>query len=159
MLIAVMLRGRHRGLPVAIDRAVMLPKDFTAAEEQAFEETRSRRLSRRGSMGVSEEFMASLRRGSMSNMSGPVRRDSTPEPTPRSERRGSSPPGTLRSSLTGSQYATPGSPTTSTSGTLQFSLPRTSSDARTRSPIAMRGGTLTPVKESSMSRANTRTDI
>ena len=49
VVIVVMLRGRHRGLPVAIDRAVMLPKDFTAAEEQAFEEERSRRVSRRGS--------------------------------------------------------------------------------------------------------------
>lgn len=28
---AVMLRGRHRGLPVAIDRAVMLPKEFKKA--------------------------------------------------------------------------------------------------------------------------------
>ncbi|OWZ79653.1 potassium ion transporter [Cryptococcus neoformans Tu401-1] len=45
VLILVMLRGRHRGLPVAIDRAVMLPKDFTAAEEIAFEEERSRRCS------------------------------------------------------------------------------------------------------------------
>ncbi|KAI6029310.1 cation transport protein-domain-containing protein [Pisolithus microcarpus] len=29
----VMLRGRHRGLPVAIDRAVMLPSEFKNAEE------------------------------------------------------------------------------------------------------------------------------
>lgn len=65
-----MLRGRHRGLPVAIDRAVMLPKDFTAAEEQAFEETRSRRLSRRGSSGLADDLMTNnLRRGSMSQMS------------------------------------------------------------------------------------------
>ncbi|KAL7422889.1 hypothetical protein Q5752_002186 [Cryptotrichosporon argae] len=44
---AVMLRGRHRGLPVAIDRAVMLPRDFTAAEEDAFEQhvRRTRRTS------------------------------------------------------------------------------------------------------------------
>jgi hypothetical protein len=65
-----MLRGRHRGLPVAIDRAVMLPKDFTAAEEQAFEETRSRRLSRRGSSGLADDLMTNnFRRGSMSQMS------------------------------------------------------------------------------------------
>ena len=63
-----MLRGRHRGLPVAIDRAVMLPRDFTAAEEEVFED-RIRRMSRRGSMDVSDEFIQSLRRGSMSNMS------------------------------------------------------------------------------------------
>lgn len=36
VVIAVMIRGRHRGLPVAIDRAVMLPKDFSVAEENAF---------------------------------------------------------------------------------------------------------------------------
>lgn len=30
----VMLRGRHRGLPVAIDRAVMLPKEFKQVDEQ-----------------------------------------------------------------------------------------------------------------------------
>ncbi|RXK41787.1 hypothetical protein M231_01022 [Tremella mesenterica] len=49
VVIAVMLRGRHRGLPVAIDRAVMLPKDFTEQDEIAFEQERSRRLSRRTS--------------------------------------------------------------------------------------------------------------
>ncbi|KAF7351072.1 Potassium transport protein [Mycena sanguinolenta] len=27
-LIVVMIRGRHRGLPIAIDRAVMLPMEF-----------------------------------------------------------------------------------------------------------------------------------
>ena len=27
-LILLMIRGRHRGLPVAIDRAIMLPKVF-----------------------------------------------------------------------------------------------------------------------------------
>ncbi|KIK22690.1 hypothetical protein PISMIDRAFT_101958 [Pisolithus microcarpus 441] len=31
----VMLRGRHRGLPVAIDRAVMLPSEFKHAEENS----------------------------------------------------------------------------------------------------------------------------
>ncbi|KIK16827.1 hypothetical protein PISMIDRAFT_112632 [Pisolithus microcarpus 441] len=31
----VMLRGRHRGLPVAIDRAVMLPSEFKNAEENS----------------------------------------------------------------------------------------------------------------------------
>jgi len=29
-----MIRGRHRGLPVAIDRAVMLPHEFTKHPEQ-----------------------------------------------------------------------------------------------------------------------------
>ena len=34
ILCAVMLRGRHRGLPVAIDRAVLLPGDHLAAAEE-----------------------------------------------------------------------------------------------------------------------------
>jgi hypothetical protein len=38
----VMLRGRHRGLPVAIDRAVMLPAEFDKREQDdAQQETRS----------------------------------------------------------------------------------------------------------------------
>jgi Cation transport protein len=28
VVIAVMIRGRHRGLPVAIDRAIVLPQEF-----------------------------------------------------------------------------------------------------------------------------------
>lgn len=31
---AVMIRGRHRGLPVAIDRAIMLPFEYTKQEEE-----------------------------------------------------------------------------------------------------------------------------
>lgn len=31
----VMIRGRHRGLPVAIDRAVMLPKEFRKPDTEA----------------------------------------------------------------------------------------------------------------------------
>ena len=148
VLILVMLRGRHRGLPVAIDRAVMLPKDFTATEEAALEETRSRRYSRRGSTGVPEEFLASLRRESMS-MNNPYtgRRESDERP-PSTGRRGSSPLGTGRSR---SDSNNPSSPST-----IQFALPRTSTDQRNRSPVARKGGALTPVKESSMSRANTR---
>ncbi|WVR05816.1 hypothetical protein IAU60_002841 [Kwoniella sp. DSM 27419] len=68
VVICVMLRGRHRGLPVAIDRAVMLPKDFTAAEENAFEEERSRRASRRGSMFAEDVFGG--RRSSFGGHSG-----------------------------------------------------------------------------------------
>nr|POE80079.1 low-affinity potassium transport protein [Quercus suber] len=34
ILCAVMLRGRHRGLPVAIDKAVLLPGDATGAAEE-----------------------------------------------------------------------------------------------------------------------------
>lgn len=38
IICAVMLRGRHRGLPVAIDRAVMLPSEFQPPTSQ--DETR-----------------------------------------------------------------------------------------------------------------------
>lgn len=40
VVIAVMLRGRHRGLPVAIDRAVLLPgeMDLEDEEDEAYEE-------------------------------------------------------------------------------------------------------------------------
>jgi len=34
ILCAVMLRGRHRGLPVAIDRAVLLPGEYLEAAEE-----------------------------------------------------------------------------------------------------------------------------
>ncbi|KAI9730396.1 MAG: hypothetical protein M1834_005906 [Cirrosporium novae-zelandiae] len=44
ILCAVMIRGRHRGLPVAIDRAVLLPGEHLAAAE---EEDAARRLERR----------------------------------------------------------------------------------------------------------------
>jgi Trk-type K+ transport system membrane component len=40
ILCAVMLRGRHRGLPVAIDRAVLLPGDNLAAKEEEDHEFR-----------------------------------------------------------------------------------------------------------------------
>jgi Trk-type K+ transport system membrane component len=49
IVIVVMLRGRHRGLPLAIDRAVMLPKDFTQSDERAFESRIRRSRSRRAS--------------------------------------------------------------------------------------------------------------
>ncbi|WWC86168.1 uncharacterized protein L201_001041 [Kwoniella dendrophila CBS 6074] len=76
VVVVVMLRGRHRGLPVAIDRAVMLPKDFTAAEETAFEEERSRRASRRGSMFEGDVF--GTRRGSFTTLNGMANRDYSP---------------------------------------------------------------------------------
>ena len=44
ILCAVMLRGRHRGLPVAIDRAILLPSQTLAwaEEEDAQKKMRSR---------------------------------------------------------------------------------------------------------------------
>jgi len=41
----VMLRGRHRGLPVAIDRAVVLPAEFGKKDQDdAQEETKSHHM-------------------------------------------------------------------------------------------------------------------
>ncbi|KZT28729.1 TrkH-domain-containing protein [Neolentinus lepideus HHB14362 ss-1] len=40
ILCAVMLRGRHRGLPVALDRAVLLPSEFRPREERQEVDTR-----------------------------------------------------------------------------------------------------------------------
>lgn len=37
ILCAVMIRGRHRGLPVALDRAVLLPHEFEKREDGADE--------------------------------------------------------------------------------------------------------------------------
>lgn len=34
VLVAVMLRGRHRGLPVALDKAVLLPGDEETRREE-----------------------------------------------------------------------------------------------------------------------------
>lgn len=46
IVIIVMVRGRHRGLPLAIDRSVMLPNEL---QNLQFEETESVRLARRAS--------------------------------------------------------------------------------------------------------------
>ncbi|MCJ1281061.1 hypothetical protein MMC26_000379 [Xylographa opegraphella] len=51
ILCAVMIRGRHRGLPVAIDRAVLLPGEHLgAAEEEDAQIRRERTLSRAPTM-------------------------------------------------------------------------------------------------------------
>nr|XP_019049169.1 potassium ion transporter [Kwoniella bestiolae CBS 10118]OCF28099.1 potassium ion transporter [Kwoniella bestiolae CBS 10118] len=182
IMVLVMLRGRHRGLPVAIDRAVMLPKDFTAAEETAFEEERSRRASRRGSMFEGDVF--STRRGSFNTLSGmaggngrdlsPIHGPNTALPgqhhhhlpgQPSSHQIHHSPtPNHHRSTSFGGSLPVPGSPSSNFSnatsggadrGSLQFSLPRVESlerPLRNFRPGAAGTGSLTPVKESSMSR-------
>jgi len=54
VICAVMLRGRHRGLPVAIDRAIMLPSQVEKAEDprlgQATSEQTGRPLRRSGTV-------------------------------------------------------------------------------------------------------------
>nr|XP_018267116.1 potassium ion transporter [Kwoniella dejecticola CBS 10117]OBR89274.1 potassium ion transporter [Kwoniella dejecticola CBS 10117] len=183
IMVVVMLRGRHRGLPVAIDRAVMLPKDFTAAEETAFEEERSRRASRRGSLFEGDVFGAT-RRGSHTTLSGMAGRDLSPIHGPNTALPGQHHhhlPGQptahqlhhpthnqhqnqtshRRSSSFGGSLPIPNSPSSTDRGSLQFSLPRTESlerppNTRFRGGGAgsggAGGGSLTPVKESSMSR-------
>ncbi|KAF2212085.1 hypothetical protein CERZMDRAFT_112327 [Cercospora zeae-maydis SCOH1-5] len=47
IIIAMMIRGRHRGLPYALDRAILLPSDKLQQKEH---EEAERRLTRRGSM-------------------------------------------------------------------------------------------------------------
>ncbi|RSH85304.1 low affinity potassium transporter [Saitozyma podzolica] len=167
VVVAVMLRGRHRGLPVAIDRAVMLPKDFTAQEEQAFEEERSRRLSRRGSGLIPEDYRESFRRGSASGVSA-SRRDSSPfegqspvlSPTHRPSTSTSASHQHSQQSQYPSQHQHQHQQTYPTSPTaLSFALPRTSTEEmreRGRSGTVGRSGTLSPVQESGMSRAPTR---
>nr|XP_019014907.1 potassium ion transporter [Kwoniella pini CBS 10737]OCF53688.1 potassium ion transporter [Kwoniella pini CBS 10737] len=178
ILVVVMLRGRHRGLPVAIDRAVMLPKDFTAAEETAFEEERSRRASRRGSMFEGDLF--STRRASFNTLSGMAGRDLSPTHGPAMALPGqqhnhipgqpathqiqhqgnpvSNQANDRRSSSFGGSVPIPNSPSSTDRGSLQFSLPRTESLERPSNPRFRNtgsggaGGSLTPVKESTMSR-------
>ncbi|KAL1410029.1 hypothetical protein Q8F55_004031 [Vanrija albida] len=60
----VMLRGRHRGLPVAIDRAVMLPNDFTQEEETALEDRLRRSRSRRASTYAGSQTGSQFQTGS-----------------------------------------------------------------------------------------------
>ncbi|CZR56211.1 related to potassium transport protein TRK1, high-affinity [Phialocephala subalpina] len=71
ILCAVMLRGRHRGLPVALDRAVRLPEGVERVDDGGREvdvgrgegwEDEDRQLRRIGSFGVSRER---VRRGSV----------------------------------------------------------------------------------------------
>ncbi|KAM3417619.1 Potassium transport protein [Cercospora zeina] len=51
IIIAMMIRGRHRGLPYALDRAILLPSDKLQQKEH---EEAERRLTRRGSMFAEE---------------------------------------------------------------------------------------------------------
>ena len=49
IIIAMMLRGRHRGLPYALDRAILLPSENLHKKE---EEEAARRSQRRNSMSI-----------------------------------------------------------------------------------------------------------
>jgi Trk-type K+ transport system membrane component len=52
ILCAVMIRGRHRGLPVAIDKGVMLPGEHLHAAEEEDAAIRMERTMSRGTGGV-----------------------------------------------------------------------------------------------------------
>ena len=179
VVIVVMLRGRHRGLPVAIDRAVMLPKDFTAAEEQAFDEERSRRVSRRAS-SLAEDLAFGLPSGPSHVRRASRGSFSTAEPvlqpihgaTRRPSDQSASPVRAPRTSISlpnpgshgFSPEETPSLESASTLG-LSFALPRASAERERergregpKSPpvTGQRTATLSPVRESTMSRAPTR---
>ncbi|VDC02697.1 unnamed protein product [Peniophora sp. CBMAI 1063] len=64
VVICVMLRGRHRGLPVAIDRAVVLPFEFRRAAEDSLGMPRSEtlRTSASGVAGSDSQAGAEFRR-------------------------------------------------------------------------------------------------
>ncbi|KXT03511.1 hypothetical protein AC578_1641 [Pseudocercospora eumusae] len=49
VIIAMMIRGRHRGLPYALDRAILLPSEKLHKKEAEEGDVLSRRLTRRGS--------------------------------------------------------------------------------------------------------------
>lgn len=140
-----------------------VPKDFTAEEEQAFEEERSRRASRRGSSLIPEEFMDSFSPRRSNSVDRLSRRASSPgqspPPMPFHRRTGStSTPPTAGSPM----HSTVGSPAP-TSTSLSFNLPRT--DTRGRSSMhsgrsqqvtgGVTSGQLSPVRESGLSREPT----
>lgn len=146
-----------------------MPKDFTAAEEQAFEEERSRRASRRGSSFFADDELASIRRQSFAQTSPPLRRQSSPlavasvvpgpqtappqfgimmdpsaEATP-IRRPSQSPPRTAvpLPRRSGSLSSAAAQNVQTSPATLSFQLPRTSTLERVRSPMTSerpRGG-------------------
>ena len=148
----------------------MLPKDFTAAEEEAFEEERSRRLSRRNS-SLQDDILA-FRRNSGTTPQAQSQFQTYPPPSqPRQGSISSSvvetPPSnkhTRQGSFGGGQ-GVQGSPTT-----LTFSLPTTASRSslekqQQRNPVTQTtlrggvgGGALSPVMETGLSRDPTRTE-
>lgn len=60
VIIAMMIRGRHRGLPYALDKAIMLPSEGLHRKE---EEDAMRRMNRRNSLAPSQWSVGSGGRG------------------------------------------------------------------------------------------------
>lgn len=72
VIIAMQIRGRHRGLPYALDRAILLPSESLHKKENADATMRARRNSNLSEMAIAEGLMG--RRGSTSGASiGPSR--------------------------------------------------------------------------------------
>ena len=62
MLCAVMLRGRHRGLPTSLDRAILLPHEFDKKEKNTHvdnADTRAVEVLRSPTLNVVEESQES----------------------------------------------------------------------------------------------------
>lgn len=74
VIIAMQIRGRHRGLPYALDRAVLLPSDALNRHETALSERRMRRrtsnLSGAGSLGRQPSRSVSQAQGDTAFTSG-----------------------------------------------------------------------------------------
>jgi Trk-type K+ transport system membrane component len=74
VIIAMQIRGRHRGLPYALDRAVLLPSDAMNRHEAEQSERRMRRrasnLSGAGSFGQSQSRTLSQARNDAAQTSG-----------------------------------------------------------------------------------------
>jgi len=74
VIIAMQIRGRHRGLPYALDRAVLLPSDALNRQETAMSERRMRRrtsnLSGTGSLGRQPSRSVSQAQGDAAYTSG-----------------------------------------------------------------------------------------
>lgn len=86
VIIAMQVRGRHRGLPYALDRAVLLPSDALNRHEAAEGERRMRRrasnLSGGGSFAPSQSRTLSQARNDAGLSSGMESRDWQPQSAP-----------------------------------------------------------------------------
>ncbi|VDC01027.1 unnamed protein product [Peniophora sp. CBMAI 1063] len=50
IMCAIMLRGRHRGLPLKVDRSIMLPKEFEASKRAHVRRLRSQKMGLKGGL-------------------------------------------------------------------------------------------------------------
>jgi potassium uptake Trk family protein len=89
VIIAMQIRGRHRGLPYALDRAVLLPSDAMNRHEAEQSERRMRRrasnLSGAGSFGQSQSRTLSQARNDAAQASGLDTHDWQTGPAPNAD--------------------------------------------------------------------------